>query len=210
VAEVDGVADLAHQEKPEKVGSGYQKSETVELSDQLNAMPREARIQHAEAILSGHEAPVVGSIQFKDGSSINLPPEAETGFTAKRLDHTLTGWEHSDTVWSGGHLYPGPDPNKYEPKTAFPESWTPNKIVTEVYGVIGDPQTRWEFQDDPATPGELVDSKGKPIRIRGDGVGDGQQIRVVLEPAGEGIVTCFISDSTVPPARREFRKGSNQ
>jgi len=90
----------------------------------------------------------------------------------------ILGGEHP----GGGHLWPGSVAH-----TPFPESWSPNKILSAVTEVaINNP---WIRQTGSA--GSWLTKKGAPVRFKAEGVVDGVNIRVIIEPGGEGIITGF-------------------
>ncbi|WP_417812671.1 EndoU domain-containing protein, partial [Thalassospira alkalitolerans] len=108
-------------------------------------------------------------------SATNVASEART-------THILYG----DTT-GGGHLWPGG-----AVKTAFPQSWDANKVMNIISDIATDPKLSWKAQ---TGSGGLYTKSGKPARfIVTDSKGnlpvvDGVPVKVVIEPAGEGIIT---------------------
>jgi uncharacterized protein YukE len=104
-----------------------------------------------------------------------------------RLKHILTGDSGLADLWhgkvSGGHLWPG-----LKGKTPFPKHWTVEDIKRYVSDVATDPNS--VVMGAPKNGGLLTKS-GKPARFRVYGIRDGVQIKVVVEPGGEGIITAF-------------------
>lgn len=102
-----------------------------------------------------------------------------------RANHILYG----DGPGSGGHLWPG-QPGK----TAFPASWNADKVMSTISDIATDPALSWKPQ---TGNGGLYTKSGKPARFIVTDAGgnlpviDGVPIRVVIEPAGEGIITGF-------------------
>jgi filamentous hemagglutinin len=84
----------------------------------------------------------------------------------------------------GGHLWPG-KPGK----SAFPEDWSEEKIMHEISDIATDPTLVWKQQT--GAPGAEFTNAGKPVRFKVEGIRDGQKIRVVIEPRGEGIISGF-------------------
>ncbi|WP_157683578.1 polymorphic toxin-type HINT domain-containing protein [Microlunatus soli] len=98
--------------------------------------------------------------------------------SASRRRHILDG----DGPGSGGHRWPG-QPGK----TPFPEDWSDDKIMHEVSDVATDPSLQWTQNTGPE--GADFTRRGIPARKEVVGSRDGVNIRVILEPAGEGIIT---------------------
>jgi RHS repeat-associated protein len=107
-------------------------------------------------------------------------PQAKTGVnlaSAQRTQHIL----HGDRT-GGGHLWPGAPG-----KTPFPRDWSSEKIMSNVSDIATDPNLRWIQQT--GVPGTSFTRAGDPARFFVTGVRDGIAVKVVIEPAGEGIVT---------------------
>ena len=83
-----------------------------------------------------------------------------------------------------GHLFPG-KPGK----TPFPRGWSPAKILHEVSDIATDPTLTWKQQTGPA--GSWFTKAGAPARFFVVGTRNGVTIKVIIEPAGEGIITGF-------------------
>ncbi|HFT6839105.1 TPA: EndoU domain-containing protein [Pseudomonas aeruginosa] len=83
----------------------------------------------------------------------------------------------------GGHLWPGAPG-----KTAFPASWNGDKVM-HVSDLATDPKASWTQLT--GKPGAQFTTKGKPVRWAVEGVRDGVNIRVIVEPHGEGIITAY-------------------
>ncbi|MBB5801330.1 hypothetical protein F4560_001098 [Saccharothrix ecbatanensis] len=93
--------------------------------------------------------------------------------------HILTG-----DATGGGHMWPG-----LPGKSVFPQDWSGDKIIHAVSDIATDPTLKWEQQT--GTPGADYTKKGDPVRYKVEGVRDGVNIRVIIEPAGRGIITGF-------------------
>jgi hypothetical protein len=97
-----------------------------------------------------------------------------------RTKHILTG----DGPGSGGHLWPG-QPGK----NPFPQGWSGDRIMHHVSDIATDPSLTWVQQTGKA--GSLFTKAGDPARFFVIGEREGVRIKVILEPAGEGIITAF-------------------
>lgn len=83
----------------------------------------------------------------------------------------------------GGHLFPGAPG-----KTAFPQGWSGDQAMHHISDIATDPALKWIPQ---TGNGGWFTKAGKPARFSVEGVRDGVNIKVVIEPAGEGIITAF-------------------
>jgi len=97
----------------------------------------------------------------------------------KRTQHILLG----DST-GGGHLWPG-SPGK----AVFPASWSAKKIMHNVSDLATDPKASWKQLT--GRPGAEFTATGKPVRWAVEGVRDGINVRVIVEPRGEGIITAY-------------------
>jgi len=95
----------------------------------------------------------------------------------QRTTHILSG-----DATGGGHLWPA-NPGK----TAFPSSWSPEKIMHVTSDIATDPNLQWIQKTGKL--GTWFQNNGKPARFLVFGERDGIEIKVVLEPTGEGIIT---------------------
>ena len=101
----------------------------------------------------------------------------------KRTKHIITGEKFPANKFSGGHKFPG-NPGK----TVFPQPWSKEKIMHEISDIATDPNLKWIPR---SGNGGSFTKAGKPSRFIVEGVRDKVKIRVVVEPAGEGIITGF-------------------
>lgn len=83
-----------------------------------------------------------------------------------------------------GHRWPGAPE-----KSAFPRDWSDDQIMHHVSDVATDPNLQWIQQT--GKPGADFTRVGDPVRYYVDGVREGVDMRVILEPGGEGIITAF-------------------
>jgi hypothetical protein len=95
----------------------------------------------------------------------------------KRTIHILVGENSS----SGGHMYPG-NPGK----TLFPTEWSADKIMHAVAEVATNPQNTWKPQ---TGNGGFFTNKGIPAKFIVIGEFEGIEIKVIIQPMGEGIIT---------------------
>lgn len=97
--------------------------------------------------------------------------------SAQRRTHILNG-----DATGGGHLWPGAPG-----KSPFPQSWSGDRIMHEVSDIATDPSLQW--RQITGVPGAAFTKKGAPVRYEVIGNRGGIDIRVILEPGGEGIIT---------------------
>lgn len=72
-------------------------------------------------------------------------------------------------------------------KSTFPASWSADKIMHEISDVATDPRYTWHQQT--GAPGAEFTKRGDPVRYAVTGNREGVDIRVIVEPGGEGIIT---------------------
>lgn len=132
-----------------------------------------------------------GSSGAYEIAGIDLPPvkplvnPATNLASEARTNHILYG----DGPDSGGHLWPG-QPGK----TAFPSSWNADKVMHTISDIATNPTLSWKAQ---TGTGGLYTKSGKAARfVVTDANGhlpvvDGVPVKVVIEPAGEGIITGY-------------------
>lgn len=119
------------------------------------------------------------SIMSRTGAANTADEFVDLASSARRA-HILDG----DGPGSGGHRWPGAPG-----KSVYPKDWSDDRIMHAVSDIATDPSLEWVQQTGRA--GADLTRSGKPVRHTVEGVRDGVKIRVVLEPAGEGIVTGF-------------------
>ncbi|MGB6056897.1 MAG: EndoU domain-containing protein [Microthrixaceae bacterium] len=98
-----------------------------------------------------------------------------------RRTHILDG-----DATGGGHRWPGASPDK----TPFPQTWTDDQVMHHVSDIATDPGLKWNWTK--GGPSGYTRA-GDPGRASVFGVRDGVCIKVVVEPAGEGIITAHPS-----------------
>jgi hypothetical protein len=122
-------------------------------------------------------------VEIKPGQDVLLTKnDASTNLASEqRTEHILHGDETG-----GGHMWPG-QPNK----TLFPQDWSEQKIMHNVSDIVSDPNLAWNRADGKTA---MYYKSGKPARFTVIGERDGVKIKVVIEPAGEGIITAHPID----------------
>ena len=101
---------------------------------------------------------------------------------SQRTKHILFG-----DATGGGHKFGFS--RLFNGKTKFPASWSSDKIMHAVSDIATDPKLNWIQQT--GKKGSMFTKSGKPARFTVEGVRNGTNIRVVVEPAGEGVITAF-------------------
>lgn len=96
--------------------------------------------------------------------------------SAQRRTHILDG-----DATGGGHRWPG-----LPGKTPFPKDWSDNEIMHNISDIATDPAARWTGG---GPKGSVLTRKGNPARFSVFGERGGVCVKVVVEPAGEGIIT---------------------
>jgi hypothetical protein len=113
------------------------------------------------------------------------------------LRHILSG----ESERQGGHRWP-PNPRggtDNGPKTPFPRTWNDDHIIDVVAEITTNPATVWTQQSGPGQGSTVTGlptnppttAAGAPVRYRTNVVVEGVNIRVVVEPGGDGIITAF-------------------
>lgn len=148
-------------------------------------------MQGSAFALHGHETvtAVFGFERSSNAPNTGLPVKplvdpATNLASPQRTQHIL----HGDAT-GGGHLWPGS-----AGKTPFPQNWDANKVMNTTSDLATNPNLSWKPQ---TGNGGLYTKSGKPARfVLTDANGnlpvvDGVPVRVIIEPAGEGIITAY-------------------
>jgi RHS repeat-associated protein len=150
------------------------------MNQWANSSVREAHLfagMDSTGVKVGIMAVAAGTTRLGSGAvALWLDRAAEDGVnlaSASRTSHILDG-----------HMYPGEAGN-----SLFPRSWSGGQIMHNVSDIATDPSLTWVQQTGKA--GAAFTRNGAPVRFYVDGVRDGVNIRVILEPGGEGIITAF-------------------
>ena len=113
--------------------------------------------------------------------------------------------EYGDAMSEGeGPDDPGHGPNRGFGNSAFPDTWSDDNAIKAVGDVANSPKSIWQQATgpgsgrnapktiggpDPNAP--LTTRNGRPVRFTVEGQNHSLDIRVIVEPGGEGIVTGF-------------------
>ncbi len=104
--------------------------------------------------------------------------------SSKRTTHILDG-----DATGGGHYFTSKASKAGKPNhSVFPERWSRDQVMDYVSDVATDPSLKWVPQ---TGNGGLYTKAGNPARFSVEGVRDGVNIRVIIEPMGEGIITAY-------------------
>ena len=177
------------------VAAAADAAEAVNALEELLALARESE---ALEIAAGSEelgdigrpiTPGSGSepiIRPGPNSPVPGPPEVRPAPKTKyvnlaspqRTTHILTG-----DATGGGHMWPGAPERHHSHKVGVEHG-----LCTKYSDIATDPSLTWVQQT--GRPGvSLTMRAGSPARFSVTGTRDGVTIRVVIEPAGEGIIT---------------------
>jgi RHS repeat-associated protein len=118
----------------------------------------------------------VGGGAKATGNAIDAANESVDLASAQRRTHILDG-DHT----GGGHRWPGAPG-----KTPFPRGWSDDEIMHHVSDIATDPKANWTGG---GPRGSVMTRRGNPARFSVFGNRGGTCIKVVVEPAGEGIIT---------------------
>ena len=129
------------------------------------------------------------------GESAVWVHNSECKVSTSRRDHILEGEGPND---------PGHGPNRGFGNSAFPDTWTDDYAIKAVEDVANSPNSTWRQstgpgggRNAPVTIGgpdanaPLTTRNGRPVRFIVEGRNHGLDVRVIVEPGGEGIVTGF-------------------
>ncbi|MGB3404761.1 MAG: EndoU domain-containing protein [Microcoleaceae cyanobacterium] len=126
--------------------------------------------------LTSVEQPFNHDIRVQQPASSTISKEfiaKSSRLSEARIVHILEG----DRT-GGGH-----GPGRGVPgKSEFPMGWSDEQVIDYIKDVIQDPNSRWRRQ---------ARLPGKPQRWSVEGRRDGIDIKVIVEPDGEGIITAF-------------------
>ncbi len=112
----------------------------------------------------------------------------ESLISSKRQDHILDG-----DATGGGHR-PGLG---ISGKTEFPAGWSDDKILENIIDVATDPNATWTQLT--GSSGNRYTRSGKPVRWKVEGTRENIDIRAIVEPDGEGIISGFPTNTPANP-----------
>lgn len=138
----------------------------------VGTMGAGALIQASKAVGSTAILRQVAIEEIRGTEYINLESK-------NRTNHILFG-----DITGGGHLYPG-----INGKSFFPISWSKNKIMHYISEIATDPKSQWK--QITGKIGNQTTKNGLPVRFQVIGTREGVNIKVIVEPGGEGIITGY-------------------
>ncbi|WP_157803869.1 polymorphic toxin-type HINT domain-containing protein [Luteimicrobium subarcticum] len=129
------------------------------------------RTHHTYYVLAGDSAVLVHNMGNHDQVSRYSDLISE-----RRRAHILDG-----DATGGGHRWPGA-----EGKTPFPQEWSDEDVLEHAMDIATDPRTTWTGG---GPGGALLTRRGLPARFVAIAERGGVRMKVVFEPAGEGVIT---------------------
>ena len=128
-------------------------------------------------------------IDQQQGTPGGVDLEQASTITSERTTHILDG----DPDGTGGHRSGTGRPGK----TEFPEGWNDEVVLDNITKVVKDPNSQWTQQTGAA--GRQFTRAGDPVIWKVEGTVDNIDIRVIVEPAGQGVVTGFPTNTPPNP-----------
>ena len=122
-----------------------------------------------------HSSPQQANSNIPNGINVNqlqINPNRQTHI----LDGDATGGGHGP-----GRGIPG--------KSEFPQRWSDSDTLNNISDVVRDPNSVWTQQS--GRPGARFTRNGDPVRWKIEGTRDNVDIRVIVEPDGQGVITAF-------------------
>ena len=124
------------------------------------------------------ERPVKMTPTATETINVNFDSSADFSWSPKQLDHVLT----PDRPGVGGHSYATFNSVPDRIHTEFPPGWYPEKIASNAYEVVQNPDSTWVFD---------AEHSHTFARYNVTGTVDGVRMQVTVEPYGTGIVTAY-------------------
>jgi hypothetical protein len=174
-AKVASVVGSVAAAQPTIVASGLAEKAATVVGVVAQSTPLITRV--AQQIIESVAAFAAG-----DGGGVSGEGSFKYAANEKRRKHILEGDERG-----GGHMWPGK-----HGKSIFPESWSGDKIMDYAKEIANDLSLNKTWTR--GKHGSLFTKSGLPARYYVEGLREGVKIRVVIEPAGEGIITAFPVD----------------
>ena len=182
-------------------GRGFIEAGSLLVGDRLISVNGEDLIVEDYCIELTDEPVSVYNFQVEDfhtyfvGDCAVWVHNAECKVSSSRREHILEGEGPND---------PGHGPNRGFGNSAFPDTWTDDYAIKAVENVANSPNSTWQQstgpgggRNAPVTIGgpdvnaPLTTRNGRPVRFVVEGRNHGLDVRVIVEPGGEGIVTGF-------------------
>lgn len=131
-----------------------------------------------------------GFVEVPETSNTTRPGDIDldvaSNISYERRRHILDG-----DATGGGH-----GPGRYVPgKSEFPSQWSDDQTIANISDVVKDPNSQWMQQT--GRSGAHYTNSGAPVRWRVEGTKEGVEIRVIVEPYGQGVVTAY--PINIPP-----------
>ena len=180
---------------------GFIEAGNLLVGDKLISVNGEDLFVEKHQVEELHEPATVYNCQVEDyhtyfvGESAVWVHNSECKVSTSRRDHILEGEGPND---------PGHGPNRGFGNSAFPDTWTDDYAIKAVEDVANSPNSTWRQstgpgggRNAPVTIGgpdanaPLTTRNGRPVRFIVEGRNHGLDVRVIVEPGGEGIVTGF-------------------
>ena len=182
-------------------GRGFINAGNLLVGDKLISVNGEDLFVEKHRVEELHEPATVYNFQVEDyhtyfvGESAVWVHNSECKVSTSRRDHILEGEGPND---------PGHGPNRGFGNSAFPDTWSDDNAIKAVGDVANSPKSIWQQATgpgsgrnapktiggpDPNAP--LTTRNGRPVRFTVEGQNHSLDIRVIVEPGGEGIVTGF-------------------
>jgi type VII secretion system ESX-1 substrate/EndoU nuclease-like protein len=148
-------------------------------------LPKGVKRGYYDKYRAGGHAPLPGRsggdgiVQVR-GENLNITPdvrERASYLNPYRMDHIIE--RHGPDT-------PYPDLDT----TMFPGNWSHDKVFSVIQDVVADPSSEWVRRSGEV--GSMFRSSDAPAQFTVNGFYEGHQIRVGVEPYGEGIITGFI------------------
>ncbi len=182
-------------------GRGFINAGSLLVGDKLISVNGEDLFVEKHRVEEFDEPVAVYNFQVEDyhtyfvGESAVWVHNSECKVSTSRRDHILEGEGPND---------PGHGPNRGFGNSAFPDTWTDDYAIKAVEDVANSPNSTWRQstgpgggRNAPVTIGgpdanaPLTTRNGRPVRFIVEGRNHGLDVRVIVEPGGEGIVTGF-------------------
>lgn len=153
------------------------------------------KIEEFEISVNVYNFQVENSYTYFVGRNTVWVHNTECKVSDNRRRHILEGEGPDD---------PGHGPNRGFGNSAFPDTWSDDNAIKAVEDVANSPKSIWQQATgpgsgrnapktiggpDPNAP--LTTRNGRPVRFTVEGQNHSLDIRVIVEPGGEGIVTGF-------------------
>ena len=153
--------------------------ETLDEADAVTVYNVHVHTHHTYYVLAGDVAVLVHNMAgHKPGAAPAGVGKRARFISDARRTHILDGDRSG-----GGHRWPGAPG-----KSPFPREWSDDEIIGHIQDIIADPRSTWS---EGGPGGALLTRTGRPARFVVIGKRSGLHVKVVIAPAGEGIITAY-------------------